>query len=46
MYDVSQAVAVSSLFLSLKDQGHDPGDWWLSSSSGGLAGAEAVLLAV
>ena len=32
MYDVDQEVAVASLFLSLKNPGHDPGVWWLSSS--------------
>ena len=35
VYQVDQEVAVASFFLSLKDLGHDPGVWWLSSSSGG-----------
>ena len=35
MYEVGQEIAVASFFLSLKDPGHDPGVWWLSSSSPG-----------
>ena len=35
VYEVSQKVAVASLFLSLKDSGHNPGVWWLSASPGG-----------
>ena len=46
MYEVGQEFAVAFLFLSLKDPGHVPGVWWVSSSPGGLAGAEAVLVAV
>ena len=40
VYEVSQEVPVASLFLSLKDPGHDPGVWWLSSS------ADTVVVAV
>ena len=36
VYEVGQAVAVASCILSLKDPGHDPGVWWLSSSGGWL----------
>ena len=32
VYEVSQAVAVASFFLSLKDPGHDPWVWWHFSS--------------
>ena len=45
VYEVGQEVAVASLFLSLKDPGHDQGlgDFLLLL---GLAGAEAVVVAV
>ena len=38
MYEVGQDVTVASIFLSLKDPGHDPGVGWLSSSPGGWLG--------
>ena len=38
VYKIRQEVAVASLFLSLKDPGHDPGNWWLSSSPVGWQG--------
>ena len=46
MYEVGQEVAVASLVLSLKDPGHDPWGWVALFFSWGLAGAEAVLVAV
>ena len=42
MHEVGQEIAVVSFFLSLKDPGHDPGVWWLSSSPGAEVAADAV----
>ena len=38
VYEDGQEVAVVSLFLSLKDLGHDTGVWWLSPPPGGWLG--------
>ena len=45
MYEVGQEVAVTCLFLSLKDSGHDP-RCLLFFFSCWLAGIEAVVVAV
>ena len=38
VYEVSQEVVVASLFLPLKNPGHDSGVGWVSSSPGGWLG--------
>ena len=44
MYEVGQEVPVASLFFSLKDPGHDPWVWWLSSAPGGWLELEVLLV--
>ena len=46
MYEVSLEVAVASLSLSLKNPGDAPGVWVVFCFSWGMAGAEAVFVAV